>query len=112
MARLRQGADFMTESGNDLKRLADAAQPLYNALDDSQKWRLTSMMRHSMMGGLQGRMGERMHGRSMGRFSEWRGRHHWRDRDGSDGPRRHWRDRRDRQDGNDDFDDIYEGERL
>jgi hypothetical protein len=37
MERLRKGSERMTERGADLKRLADATEPLYNALDDGQK---------------------------------------------------------------------------
>ncbi len=77
MARLRKGADFMTETGADLKRLADAAQPLYDKLDDAQKRRLEKLVRH----GMHERMGGNFRERAMHRFSEWRGRHHWRDRD-------------------------------
>ncbi|HVT55288.1 MAG TPA: Spy/CpxP family protein refolding chaperone, partial [Xanthobacteraceae bacterium] len=43
--RLRRGAERMTDIGNDLKRLADAAQPLYDKLDDGQKRRLQKMVR-------------------------------------------------------------------
>lgn len=106
MARLRKGADFMIETGNDLKRLADAAQPLYATLDDSQKRRLEKLVRH----GTHERMSQHMRERAMERFSEWRDRHHWRDRDGD------YRFRRDRQGNNgtsdNDDDDSYEGERL
>ncbi len=48
MERLRRGADFMTQAGADMKRLADAAQPLYDKLDDTQKGRLEDMIRGSM----------------------------------------------------------------
>jgi hypothetical protein len=115
MARLRRGAEFMTETGNDLKRLADAAQPLYATLDDAQKSRLEWLVRRSMHGGMHDHMGPHMRERAMGRFSEWRGRHHWRDRDGNAGPHREWRDRRGFQNNGDDDPDgdyDYEGERL
>jgi hypothetical protein len=110
MARLRKGAEFMTETGNDLKRLADAAQPLYATLDDSQKRRLEKLVRH----GMHERMGQHMRERAMERFSEWRDRHHW--RDGDYGPRSGMRDRRDPQgnNGTNEYDDYdsYEGEQL
>jgi hypothetical protein len=48
MERLRRSADFMTQAGADMKRLADAAQPLYDKLDDTQKRRLEDMIRTSM----------------------------------------------------------------
>jgi zinc resistance-associated protein len=79
MQRLRRGAEFMTETGADLKRLADTAQPLYDKLDDAQKNRLQVMVRHGMHEGFRER--------AMHRFGEWRERfQHWRegsmDRDG------------------------------
>jgi hypothetical protein len=83
MMRLRKGAEFMTETGADLKRLADAAQPLYDKLDDSQKDRLQSMVRH----GMHERMREGFRERAWHRYAEWRDRYrHWRDGD-DDGPR-------------------------
>lgn len=76
--RLRRGADFMAQTGADLKRLADAAQPLYEKLDDAQKRRLQRMVRH----GMRERVHEEMRERARHRFSEWRDRYrHWRDRD-------------------------------
>lgn len=95
MARLRKGADFMTETGADLKRLADAAQPLYDKLDDQQKRRLEKMVRHGMRERMGGHFGER----AMHRFTEWRGGQHWRDRD-DEGPRGHYRDHHDDRDDN------------
>jgi zinc resistance-associated protein len=44
MARLRQGADAMTARGASLKKLADAAEPLYNSLDDGQKRRFAVLL--------------------------------------------------------------------
>ena len=38
---LRQRAELMAERAGGLKRLADAAEPLYKSLDDGQKRRLT-----------------------------------------------------------------------
>ena len=98
MQRLRRGAEMMTETGADLKRLADAAQPLYDKLDDAQKRRLHKMVRH----GMHERMREGFRERAMHRFAEWRDRYeHWRDVD----------DRGDRQD-RDDRDSRNSGERL
>ena len=50
VARLRQRADDMAASGAALKKIADAADPLYKTLDDGQKRRLkilTHMERRS-----------------------------------------------------------------
>jgi hypothetical protein len=46
--RLRRGADAMTTRAAAIKRLADAAEPLYNSLDDGQKRRFALLIR---MGG-------------------------------------------------------------
>jgi len=48
IARLRQGADAMTTRAAALKKLADAADPLYKSLDDGQKRRFGTLLR---MGG-------------------------------------------------------------
>lgn len=73
--RLRRSADFMAETGNGLKRLADAAQPLYEKLDDAQKRRLQRLVRH----GMRERVHEEMRERARRRFSEWHDRYrHWR----------------------------------
>ena len=40
VVRLRERADTMTASGTALKKIADAADPLYKTLDDGQKRRL------------------------------------------------------------------------
>jgi len=48
--RLRKGADRMTQTGTDLKRLADATEPLYNSLDDAQKRRFNALARAGMRG--------------------------------------------------------------
>jgi len=48
--RLRKGADRMTETGADLKRLADATEPLYNSLDEAQKRRFNALGRAGMRG--------------------------------------------------------------
>lgn len=59
--RLRQRADYMTDRAAGLRRLADAAQPLYQSLDESQKRRLAFVMRRSM-GGMHHGMHRGMHG--------------------------------------------------
>ena len=72
MLRLRRGAEFMSETGADLKRLADTAQPLYDKLDEAQKNRLQVLVRHGMHEGM------REH--AMHRFGEWGERfRHWRE---------------------------------
>lgn len=38
--RMRRRAEMLTETGVDLKKIADAAAPLYAALDDAQKHRM------------------------------------------------------------------------
>jgi LTXXQ motif family protein len=62
VARLRERADNMATSAAALKKIADAADPLYKTLDDGQKRRLAILTRmqgrfgggwreHGMMGG-------------------------------------------------------------
>ena len=51
VARLREGADAMTMRAASLKKLADAAEPLYKSLDDGQKRRFGQLLR---MGGRPG----------------------------------------------------------
>jgi zinc resistance-associated protein len=51
ITRLRQGADAMTARATGLKKLADAAEPLYKSLDDGQKRRFGMVLR---MGGRPG----------------------------------------------------------
>ena len=51
VARLRERADSMAATATSLKRIADAADPLYKSLDDGQKRRLATLTR---MGGPQG----------------------------------------------------------
>jgi hypothetical protein len=45
VARLRSRADRMVETGAALKKIADAADPLYKTLDDGQKRRLMVLTR-------------------------------------------------------------------
>ena len=51
VARLRARADRMAETATGLKKIADAADPLYKTLDDGQKRRLSMLTR---MGGHHG----------------------------------------------------------
>ncbi|MBR0719036.1 Spy/CpxP family protein refolding chaperone [Bradyrhizobium liaoningense] len=46
VARLRQRAEDMGASSAALKKIADAADPLYKTLDDAQKRRLAVLTRH------------------------------------------------------------------
>jgi hypothetical protein len=46
VARLRQRADDMAATSAALKKIADAADPLYKTLDDGQKRRLALLTRH------------------------------------------------------------------
>jgi hypothetical protein len=60
VARMRRQAEAMTNAGATLKRLADAQEPLYQSLDDSQKNRGHQMMRGPRDGrGERGDRGER-----------------------------------------------------
>src|SRR5262245_31931197 len=45
IGRLRRGADAMNAMSTSLKKLADAAEPLYNSLDDGQKRRFSLLLR-------------------------------------------------------------------
>jgi zinc resistance-associated protein len=45
--RLRLRADAMTTRAADLKKLADASEPLYKSLTDGQKRRLVAMLRNA-----------------------------------------------------------------
>ena len=53
ITRLRRGADAMEARGEALKKLADAAEPLYQTLDESQKHRFMRLLR---VGGRKGGM--------------------------------------------------------
>src|ERR1700726_3043312 len=74
VARLRERADNMATSAAAMKKIADAADPLYKTLDDGQKRRLAILTHH-------------MEGRSEG-GDHHRGYEHGMDRDG-DGDRDH-----------------------
>jgi hypothetical protein len=66
VARLRQRADDMAATSAALRKIADAADPLYKTLDDGQKRRLAMLTHHGRFGG-----------------EGWR--HRFMDRDGHDG---------------------------
>ena len=83
VARLRGRADDMVASGTALKKIADAADPLYKTLDDGQKRRL-KILTH---------MGQRSEGEG------WRHREFERDRDGGDRGRGYDRERDNDRDG-------------
>ena len=51
IARLRERADNMASSSAALKKIADAADPLYKTLDEGQKRRLAVLTHHGRMGG-------------------------------------------------------------
>lgn len=71
VARLRDRADRMAETSAGLKKIADAADPLYKTLDDGQKRRLTMLTR---MGGHHGWRGRGFaRGMDGGRFDRDRG---------------------------------------
>lgn len=75
VARLRERADNMAASAAAMRKIADAADPLYKTLDDSQKRRLSILTRH------EGRLG----GDGFGWRHRWMERHMDRhmDRDGN-----------------------------
>jgi len=78
VARLRERADNMATSAAAMKKIADAADPLYKTLDDGQKRRLAILthmegrgwrhrgFEHGMMGGDRDGDGDRDHGPGMG----------------------------------------------
>ena len=88
VARLRQRADNMTASGAALKKIADAADPLYKTLDEGQKRRLrvlTHMERRFEGGGWRHREFERGMDRGMDRDRGYDRDHDGGDRDGDSG---------------------------
>jgi zinc resistance-associated protein len=56
--RMRQRADALTTRGADLKKLADASEPLYKSLSDNQKRRLVAMLRNARSSAERGWRGE------------------------------------------------------
>jgi LTXXQ motif family protein len=71
VARLREHADNMAASASAMKKIADAADPLYKTLDDGQKRRLAVLTHHGRFGGEGGwwrhRWMDRDHDRDDGR---------------------------------------------
>ena len=59
--RLGLRADMMLQSGTALKKLADAAAPLYKSLDEAQKQRLVRLVRFGGGAGFGGEGGPRGH---------------------------------------------------
>lgn len=95
--RLRQRAAAMSDTGAALRRLADATDPLYKSLDDSQKRRFEMLSRLDGRVQFRGRDDDfrRRDREYRGRDDDdgddgFRGRDDFRGRD-YDGPRRHWR---------------------
>lgn len=86
VARLRERADNMTATAASLKRIADAADPLYKSLDDGQKRRLATLTRMGGPHGWRGHGFERGFGPG-GDFGPGRDHGPGRDR-GLDGPQR------------------------
>jgi hypothetical protein len=82
VARLRERADNMAASAAALKKIADAADPLYKTLDDGQKRRLAILTHEGRFGGEGGGWRHRWMERGLERDHD---RHyHDRDRDGDD----------------------------
>jgi hypothetical protein len=83
VARLRERADNMATTAASLKKIADAADPLYKTLDDSQKRRLTLLTHMEGRGfGAEGWRRHRLE-RGMDRWEHGGGRDHEHfDRDG------------------------------
>ncbi|KRR02740.1 hypothetical protein CQ12_06580 [Bradyrhizobium jicamae] len=82
VARLRDRAETMAASAAAMKKIADAADPLYKTLDDSQKRRLAILTRMDRFGSREGWRHHRFE-REMGRdrdFDRHRNRY---ERDGS-----------------------------
>jgi hypothetical protein len=96
VTRLRERADTMATSAAAMKKIADAADPLYKTLDEGQKRRLSVLTR------MDGNFGG-WHRRMMDRMMD-----HGSDRDGGPGSRGFDRDRYDRDGGP----DKGRGERL
>lgn len=91
VARLRQRADDMGATSAALKKIADAADPLYKTLDDGQKRRLAMLTRHrGPFGGGEDGPRHRFMERRMDRMME-RGMDHFRGGDRDDGPDREGR---------------------
>ena len=86
VARLRDRAETMAATAGAMKKIAEAADPLYKTLDDGQKRRLAVLTR--MDRGFGGRGGWRHHEREMGGERDSDRHHGWgRNRDDRDGGR-------------------------
>ncbi len=72
VVRLRRRAENMAASAAALKKIADAADPLYKTLDDGQKRRLAMLTHHNRYGGGDGEgwRGRLQHGFGGGRDRE------------------------------------------
>jgi LTXXQ motif family protein len=79
VARLRDRAETMAASAAAMKKIADAADPLYKTLDDGQKRRLAVLTRMDRFGGREGWRHHRFE-REMGRDRDF-DRHRGYDRD-------------------------------
>jgi hypothetical protein len=77
VARLREHADNMAASAAALKKIADAADPLYKTLDEGQKRRLAILTHHGRFAGEGGGWRHRWMERGMGHDRD-----HDHDRDG------------------------------
>jgi len=91
VARLRQRADDMGATSAALKKIADAADPLYKSLDDGQKRRLAMLTHHrGPFGGGEDGPPRHFMERGMDRMME-RGMDHFRGGDRDGGPDREGR---------------------
>ena len=95
VTRLRDHADNMATMAAAMKKIADAADPLYKTLDDSQKRRLSVLTRMDRWSGGRGGWRHHEHGMGMGRMGMDRDFARAHDRRGHD------RTRHDRDDGAD-----------
>ena len=68
VTRLRDHADNMAATAAAMKKIADAADPLYKTLDDSQKRRLSVLTRMDRWSGGRGGWRHHEHGMGMGRM--------------------------------------------
>jgi hypothetical protein len=85
VARLRERADNMATSAAAMKKIADAADPLYKTLDDSQKRRLAILTHMGRRFGDGDGWRHRGFGRGMDREDGGRDRGYERNRDDRDG---------------------------
>src|SRR5689334_19003691 len=82
VARLRDRAESMAATAGSMKKIADAADPLYKTLDDGQKRRLAVLTRMDRFGSREGWRHHRFE-REMGMDRDYgRDRGYGRDRDG------------------------------